>query len=165
MCRHCLNLHKKIHVAKTVCHQLIINFNLLYSDAKKMCLKAVDVRKQNRSTFLRKSSQLVEKKEPCTQVPPNLEGSDLITVDNQLSAEVGQTRVEFVDGFEYKPSGNDFKFNFGASKGIDNPSNLENLEFHTSTETRKDVCGTSTNFYKMQTSENSFRFSFPAPES
>ena len=125
----------------------------------------MDVSKQNKSTFLRKSSQFGGKKGPFTELSANPGGSDLITLDKELSAEVGQTEVEFVDSFEYKPSSNDFKFNFGASQGIDNSSNLGNLEGCTSTETKEDVSGTRTNFFKMQTSENSFRFSFPDPES
>ena len=122
-----------------------------------MCLEPVDIDEQNKSTFLRKSSQFVEKKEPCTEV--------CATVHSELSVKVGQTEVKFVDGFKYKPSDNDFKFNFDASKETDNTSEHGNVEGHTSTEKREDVSGTSTNFYKMQTSENSFRFSFPAPES
>ena len=86
-------------------------------------------------------------------------------VHSELSVKVGQTEVEFVDGFKYKPSDNDFKFNFDACKETDNTSEHGNVEGRTSTEKREDVSGTSTNFYKMQTSEDSFRFSFPAPES
>ena len=135
-----------------------------FSGAKKMCLKSVNADKQNKCTFLRKSCQLLDQKKVCV-----LEENDNRRESSEKGEPVpdGKTEVKFVDGFKYNPSGNDFRFNFSSASQNDNQFRPKDPSSKAANEgaPNSGVTGTTASFYKMQVSDNSFRFQFPDPGS
>ena len=131
-----------------------------FSGAKKMCLKSVNADKQNKSTFLRKSCQLLDQKKVCVS-----EENDNTSRESSEKGEPvpdGKTEVKFVDGFKYNPSGNDFRFNFSSASQNDNQFGPKDPSSKAANECAPNsgVTETTASFYKMQVSDNSFRFEF-----
>ena len=127
-----------------------------------MCLKSVDSNKQIKSTFLRKSYQLLDQKKSAREDGSASSGN---TQNVESHFPAGKTEVKFDDGFKYNPSENDFRFNFCSTSENENHSQDTTPKVANEDASNKTVVETAQNFYKMQVSDNTFRFQFPDPGS
>ena len=136
-----------------------------FAGAKKMRLQAVNTEHQKKSTFFKKSSQLNRTNScPETEITEVGQNETLPSAESERggTCEPACTRVDFLNGFKYTPSANDFEFNFECSSNSDK----QEEEISTAADvTKADITQTTRNFYKLQVSDNSFRFNFPSPES